>query len=472
MRRAISLSSAICLSFVTAWPVTAQLNVSAASQPAGPAAHEHVALLDDGTALLERMQLALAELVRRVGPAVVAIQADRNPASLGQRDGWTPRMWTSTGSGVLIRADGMILTSQHVIDGAAAIHVVLHDGRRVLAQRIADDRRSDLAIIRIRAENLKIAELGDADTVERGHIVMALGNPLGLSSDGQAAVSHGLVSAIGRPLPEAFGREEDRYYGDMIQTTAPINPGNSGGPLVDIRGRVIGVITAVSTRSDGYEGIGFAVPLNQHTRVIVDKLLRGQLIDYGFVGVDVDDVPDRLRQRAGLPATIGAMLAAVHADGPAARAGLEAGDIVVAVDGVTMHGVEEFVRAIGAAGSDATVKIEYVRDGRRRHARVTLARRPLAAAQPLPQPAVAFRGASLGSVDPAMRDAANLPETALLVLSVEKGSPADRAGLTPGDVIVQVESRPLEEQSFEVLRGSGDVLVGLANGGTLLVKSQ
>ena len=431
-------------------------------------------LQGDGAQLLERMQSALVDLIDRVGPSVVAIQAQRNPKGLGRRDDWTPRPWVSTGSGVIIRNDGRILTSQHVIDGAVSIHVVLHDGRRVSARRIAADRRSDLAIIRINAGNLRAAELGDASNVRRGHIVLALGNPLGLSSDGQAAVSHGLISAIGRPLPETFGREEDRYYGDMIQTTAPISPGNSGGPLIDIHGRVIGVVTAVSTRSDGREGIGFAVPINAHARSIIDKLLRGQQVAYGYLGVEVAPLSERRRRVARLSAGRGVLIASVEPGGPAEQAGLRGGDVVVSVDGQTVQTVEQFVRTIGAAGPGHEVKLAFVRKaGQKKTAAISLARRQNNTAQPLPDVAFSFRGAELGEVDSVMRSMSNLPENALLVLRIDANSPAEHAGLTPGDIISRVDGKPLQKQPGPFLAHlSGSVLLGLANGGSVLVKAE
>lgn len=426
----------------------------------------------DATRLLARMQDAFARLVRRVGPSVVAIEAARGAAGLGDSSDPAARPWLSTGSGVILRADGRILTSQHVIDGAVAINVILHDGRRVGARRIAADRRSDLAVIRISVDNLQPAELGDVREVRRGHLVLALGNPLGLSSDGQAAVSHGLVSAIGRPLPETFGHGEDRYYGNMIQTTAPINPGNSGGPLVDIRGRVIGVIAAVSARADGREGMGFAVPIDGHTKAIIDKLLRGQQVEYGYLGVSVDRVDETRRRAAGLAPGRGVVLASVFPRGPADRAGLRDGDVVVSVDDVSVNSVEQFVRTIGAAGPDREVKLDYVRNGVRHVARAVLIRRPSNRAQALPDVMVSFRGCGLGALPAAMRSMANLPGSALLVLRVDADSQAERAGLTPGDVIVRIEGKPVSKETMALLsEADRDLLLGLANGGSVVVKA-
>ncbi len=419
------------------------------------------------------MERAFVALVDRVGSAVVAIQADRRPDSLGERADWKPHRWTGIGSGVLIRDDGMILTSQHVIDGAAVIHVTLQDGRRFIARVIAADRRSDLAVIRIHADRLGHAELAGDRPVKRGHLVLALGNPLGLARDGQAAVSHGMISAIGRPLPEAFGREEDRYYGDMIQTTAPINPGNSGGPLVSIRGRVIGIVTAAGSREDGHEGVAFAVPINVHTRAIIDRLLRGQRVEYGYLGVQVDSVSPAQRQKAGLSDGPGVLIDATFAGGPAKQAGLRTGDIVTKVGDDFVYSVEQFVRAIGGTGVGRELTLAYVRGTRRRTATVTLTRRPVSDKDKLPVIAFRFRGAGLGAVVPGVRSATNLPAKALLVLRVDAGSPADRAGLVPGDVIVRVGGNPLTDAAFgEATNSRDDVVLGLASGGSVMVKGE
>ncbi len=424
-----------------------------------------------GARLLEQIQEALADLVEETGPSIVAIQANQNPTGLGRNKDWTARPWASTGSGVIIRKDGMILTSQHVIEGAVAIQVVLHDGRRVMARRVAADRRSDLAIIRIKTNDLRPASLRNVEDLRRGHIVIAMGNPLGLSSDGQAAVSHGLISAIGRPLPDSFGDAEDRFYGEMIQTTAPINPGNSGGPLIDVHGQVVGIIAAVSTRADGREGIGFAVPISSHTRAIIEKLLRGQPIEYGYLGVQVDEPSARQRRSAKLKGKEGVLIDSVFPNGPAAAAGLCGGDIVLSVDDTPIRTVEEFIRTIGSAGSGREVEIGFIRGDTRSVLRVGLVSRPSSRNQPLPQASILLRGASLGPVEQGMQAMANLPERSLLVLRVKSGSSADQAGLSPGDVIIQIDGEPLALGSLVRLSASDqEILIGLANGGSVLLK--
>ncbi|HWL92998.1 MAG TPA: trypsin-like peptidase domain-containing protein [Phycisphaerae bacterium] len=452
-----------------AFPQTTQ-PTSAPSAPRSAEAGPELSL-DGGARILQQVQDAIVKLVRRVDPCVVTIQADRMPSNLGGDEDVPARTWMSTGAGVIIRRDGMILTSQHVIDRASAIYVVLHDGRTVQAIPIAEDRRADLAVIRITGGEYQAAQLAESDSVKRGNIVVALGNPLGLAGDGQAAVSHGVISAIGRPLPENFGRDEDRYYGDMIQTTAPISPGNSGGPLIDIHGCVVGIITAVSTRSDGHEGIGFAVPINRHTRAIVDRLLRGQPIEYGYLGVEVEPVPSSPRSSGDSTSRDGVVVNSVFPGGPAERAGLRGGDRIVTVNGEPARSVENFVRIIGALGPQHVASIRFVRAEKKRTANVTLTRRPSGEPKAMPEVRLSFRGAELGTVKPATRLMANLPENALLVMRVDGDSPADRAGLTPGDIVVRVDGNSISQSSFEAFSDQGrEIVLGLANGGSIIVK--
>jgi serine protease Do len=430
-------------------------------------------LAAEGTDFLQRLQQACESLVQRVAPAVVAVHADCDP--VGPRDDTSaaPLVSFNAGSGIIIRPDGMILTSQHVIDGASAIYLTLYDGRRFRATVVSADRRSDLAVIQIDAAGLPVAELGDARQVRPGHIVFAFGNPLGIAGNGQVAVSQGLISAVGRPLPQTLGRDQDRYYGDMIQTSAPVGPGNSGGPLVDIHGRVIGMVTALGTPGGNDQGLGFAVPIGPDTRAIIDRLLQGRQFDYGYLGVQVGNPTDAQVRAAGLVGHHGALIDSVLPSGPADRVGLRTGDLVVAVDGTRVQSADHFIRLIGSAGPGQKAEIAYVRNTQRQIVSIELARRRSPAEQRPPARTVAFRGATLGEVDSAVQDWSNLSGHALLVLVVSDDSPADRAGLAPGDIIIRVQGKPLTPQTAARLGElSGDVLLGLANGGSALLKPE
>ncbi|HDN85752.1 MAG TPA: trypsin-like serine protease, partial [Candidatus Omnitrophica bacterium] len=197
------------------------------------------------------------------------------------------------GSGVIIDKDGYILTNEHVIQGAEEIKVRLPDGREFKAEVKGVDKRSDLAVIKINAHNLPVAELGDSDNLKIGQWVVAIGNPFGFAIESpQPTVTVGVISALHRYLPRIGKRE--RFYDDLIQTDAAINPGNSGGPLVDLNGKVIGINVAIITTSGGYEGIGFAIPINRAKRIL-GKLIRGEKILYGWLGITIQDLNEDLR---------------------------------------------------------------------------------------------------------------------------------------------------------------------------------
>ncbi len=422
---------------------------------------------------LARLQDDLAALIDRVSPAVVAIETDRSPTAMQDGPPHDPRSWTSTGSGVVVRADGMILTSQHVLADALAIHVTLHDGRRLRGRHVASDPRADLAVIQITVNGLQAAELGDVRSLRRGHLVLAMGNPLGLAGDGQAAVSLGVVSAIARPLPGTFGQEEDRYYGDMIQTSAAIQPGHSGGPLLDIRGNVVGILTAVSTPAGGGEGIAFAVPIAARTRQVIDRLLEGRSVEYGYIGVEVGSLGRAQMLEAGLLPGEGAIVASVSADSPARRAGLKEGDIVVSAAGRNIASADEFIQVVGSLEPGSQVEMEYLRGAERQTALVEVKRRPVSSPTLAQSSSITFRGAVLGAVDGALRQTANLPEHALVVWMVGDESPAGRAGLSPGDIVVQVDGQPLSAESgIQLGKRTDECLLGLANGGSILVPAR
>lgn len=426
---------------------------------------------DDATAFLARLQDAYVSLAERVGPSVVTIRATRSPNGAMGSGVVAGRPAVSSGSGFVLRADGLILTSQHVIADAMSIDVFLDDGRRFRARRVAADARSDLAVIRIQATGLAAVTLGDADRLRRGHIVLALGNSDGISDDGRAAVCSGLVSGVGRPLPNRFGREEDRYYGDMIQFAAPIGPGSSGGPLLDIRGRVVGVVNVKGAVAGG---TGYAIPITARTRRIIERLSAGQSIEYGYLGADVIDPVGGGFGAAGRAESTGVTIIEVEPDGPADRAGLFDGDIVVTLAGQPIRAAQVFVRLAGEQEVGTVVPIEFVRDGQRHRAQVTVGRRPASRPAATSSGRFDFRGAAVGNLDPAVRRAANLPRYALLVLGVTDSTPAARAGLAPGDIIVRADGAFLTSATAAWLQATGDkdILLGLASGGSVLVPAR
>ncbi len=421
---------------------------------------------DNPTAFLEKLQWAYAALAERVSPSVVAIRSTGSPSGVSEAEG--PGPVVTTGSGLIVRKDGVILTSQHVVSDALAIDVMLSDGRRYRARVLAADERSDLAVLRIQATDLPIVKWGDADRLERGHIVLAMGNAHGASGDGRAVVSAGLVGGVGRALPNTFGRESDRYYGAMIQFSAPIGPGNSGGPLIDIHGNVVGVVTARGL--DG-AGVGYAVPIDRHTRRIINRLQSGRQFEYGYFGAEVSQSSHGHETDVSRPA--GAMIVSVERDGPADLAGLCHGDRVTSVAGEPIGSNHAFVRLVGELEVERVVSVEFVRDGKRHVADVTIGRRPPHVAESGRHRRMDFRGATLGEVSARVRAYANLPQEALLVMLVRADTPAHRAGLNPGDVVVRLEGAPPTPEALASIAFASDrdVLLGLANGGSVLVKA-
>lgn len=417
-----------------------------------------------GSPLLEQLQQAYESLADRVAPSVVAIRAVREPAAppSGTPDGITA---ANTGSGVIIRADGMILTSEHVIDNVLSIDVILEDGRRFRARRVATDNRSDLGVIQIRASDLPVAVIGDVRDLRRGHIVLALGHPDGAIDDGRAAISSGIVSGIGHSRGP-IDRGVIPNHGDLILFSAAVGPGNSGGPLIDIHGAVVGLVTARGIDSD----TGIALPFDERSRSVVERLLAGESIEYGCMGAEFAPAPGIDASADG--AKPGAWIAAVAPNGPTEAAGLRVGDVITHVAGQLIFSGRDLLAMLRDMETGRVLSVAYVREGRRLHASITLA--PCVSAVSItdrPQ-SIAFRGAVIASVDRRFREYANLPRHALLVRLVGADSPAHRAGLTPGDVIVRVEGSSITSKMVASLNNNtdGDVLLGLTNGGSVLVK--
>jgi S1-C subfamily serine protease len=306
----------------------------------GPAGH---ASLDEQD-LLDAYSHAVVSVVDAVGPSVVSIGVNTD-----QRRG------EGRGSGVVISTDGYALTNSHVIHGAAAITVSLTDGRRFPASVLGDDPATDLALIRVEAPALPTARLGRSARLRVGQLVIAIGNPFGF----QSTVSAGVVSAIGRSLRSTAGRLID----DIIQTDVALNPGNSGGPLVDSRGRVVGINTAVFAMA---QGISFAVPIDTATWVIPQLLARGRVVRaYLGFGGQSRPVDRRLARALGLPGERAVEVANVEANTPAAAGGLKTGDLIIAIDTRPVETVDDVHRVLAPDAIGRELKIAFARDGRR-----------------------------------------------------------------------------------------------------------
>ncbi len=299
-------------------------------------------------------------VAKRVKPAVVHINmmaggAGQSPSGPARR---------GTGSGVIISPDGYILTNNHVAGAADDIRVKLSDGRELRARRVGTDSETDLAVIKVEAQNLPFATLGDSSKLEQGEWVVALGSPFGLDQ----TMTAGIVSAIGRQL----GGTYDNY----IQTDASISPGNSGGPLVNMNGEVVGINTLIFTRSGGSEGIGFSIPSNLAKKV-QEQLLTSGRVSRGYLGVNLQTAPSATVPPAGPEgASAGAMVSDLSADGPAARSGLRNGDVIVEFDGKPVKSPKQLTEFVADAPVGKTVNLKFVREGRAQTTSITLAERP------------------------------------------------------------------------------------------------
>jgi S1-C subfamily serine protease len=301
---------------------------------------------EDDQALLDAYSRAVIDVAERVGPAVVRldVKADGGPARGG------------TGSGVVVAPDGLVLTNSHVVGGSNAVNVTTTEGRSLSARVVGDDPDTDLALVRVDAAvTLPAAVLGNSKLLKRGQMVIAIGNPLGFES----TVTTGVVSALGRSLRARSGRLID----DVIQTDAALNPGNSGGPLVSSRGEVIGINTAVIM---GAQGICFAVASNTATFVL-GELVRHGRVRRAYIGVAAQQftLSRRRRHAAGLAQENAVMIASVEAASPADRAGLVTGDIILALDGVSVTGADDLIRLLAGDKIGRSLAIELLRNGSR-----------------------------------------------------------------------------------------------------------
>jgi len=311
--------------------------------------------------LLDTYSQALVRVVEQVEPAVVSIQGRYGRARAAQ--GLTGPGWeaTAAGSGIIITPDGYILTNDHVVDAATFLEVLLTDGSRYEATVVGRDPDTDLAVLWVPASDLPAAPLGDSDRLRVGQLVIAIGNPLSL----QATVTTGVISALGRTLRSTTGR----LIEGIIQTDAALNPGSSGGALVDARGRVVGVNTAIIS---GAQGICFAIPINTANWVIPQLLREGRIVR-GFLGISGQTVglPPRLRRQLKLKGPTGVGIAGVAPGSPAARAGLKEGDILLEISGQAVTSVDAIHKILTRDLIDRALEVLFLRLGEVRRTRVT-----------------------------------------------------------------------------------------------------
>jgi serine protease Do len=324
----------------------------------------------DSIQVLQATEQTLVSLTERLGAQVVAISAWRELNLSGETPGSNrnessnPILVVIRGSGCILSSDGLILTNEHVIRDTRLIQVMLRDGRELEAKVVGADSRNDLAVLKIDAKNLPKVELGDLKTVRPGQFVIAMGNPLGLAADGQAAVSVGIVSAVSRHIPD-IDRNVDRYYGNLILSTAPISIGNSGGPLFNLKGEVIGINTIVSASNAGGAQLAFAIPIYEWTRNIIDQIREGKKVQYGYVGISL-----------GNPAgKSGSVVVDILKDTPAGKAGIRQNDLILECNGQKIKNSDHLIMLIGQTAPGKKIVLRVARGEKLLDITVTTAKR-------------------------------------------------------------------------------------------------
>lgn len=341
----------------------------------------------------------------------------------------------SLGSGFILSADGYVLTNAHVVEAADEIIVRMSDRREFIAEVIGADERSDIALVKIEAADLPAVELGNSAEVEVGEWVLAIGSPFGFEHSATA----GIVSAKGRSLPT-------ENYVPFIQTDVAINPGNSGGPLFGLDGRVVGVNSQIYSRTGGFMGLSFAIPIDVAIDVVEQLKEKGR-VSRGWLGVLIQDVTRDLAEPFGLPHPVGALVSQVLSESPAESAGLEAGDIILAFDGIEVPTSSALPPLVGATKVDGTVDVEILRRGERQLVAVTLAELPdddatLAPSGRPTAPAADRLGLVVEPVPDDQREVLGVNAGGVLVERVETG-PGERGGIRPGDIILAFGSQPI-----------------------------
>ena len=414
----------------------------------------------------------LAPLIERVTPAVVNIavtataRARPNPLledpffrrffNQPNQPRAVPRQ--SAGSGVIVDADrGYVLTNHHVVDGADQVSVTLQDRRRFDAELIGSDEGTDIALLKINADDLQELAFGDSEAVRVGDFVVAIGNPFGLGQ----TVTSGIVSALGRSGINVDG------YEDFIQTDASINPGNSGGALVDIDGNLIGINTAIIAPSGGNVGIGFSVPVAMAEAVMEQLLAYGE-VRRGRLGIIIQDVTPELADALDLDLAEGAVITQVQPGSAAEASGLLAGDVVVAIDDMTISNSAELRNRIGLTPVGEEIEVTILRDGRRRLVDVEISNSgqlTLAGGDTFSR----LQGAEFRDMDAS--DARFNDARGPVVGRVEQGSPAWRNGIREGDVILgvnRVRVRDVDELSDVLDRSRSTIALNVLRGTTRL----
>jgi serine protease Do len=439
---------------------------------------------DNSVAALTATDHAMEALAARVTPAVVNVavtsKAEEQPVDMQGADGQglppgfaqffgfgnpggngggrrmqipqQPELQHGIGSGVILSPDGYIITNNHVVDGATQIKVTLHDRRVMNAKVIGVDKLTDLAVIKVDAHDLPAMSWGDSSKLEPGQTVLAFGSPFGYF---QFSVTRGIVSAVNRSNPYS---DDARKPGGYIQTDAAINPGNSGGALVNSHGELIGINTFIISNNGSFAGAGFAIP-EQIAKATADQIIKTGSVHHGYVGISMNDVTPENAHFFGLQDATGAIVAQVSPDSPASRAGLQNGDVIVKLNGQQIVNGSALQVAIADVRPGTKVELGVLRNGHPQTVDLTVGEynaKGEVASNDGDSTGNTAKGGKLGlamaDVTPDIRQQLNLPDNVkgAAIQSVRPGSPAEDAGLQPGDIIVQVNRKPVDSASAAV----------------------
>jgi Do/DeqQ family serine protease len=399
------------------------------------------------------LRLSYAPVVQKAAPSVVNVYAakiveNRNPFMddpffrrfFGGGGGGMPReqVQRSLGSGVIVDGSGLVMTNNHVIEGASEVKIALADKREFEAEIVLKDSRTDLAVLRVKdgREKFTAIEIGNSDELQVGDVVLALGNPFGVGQ----TVTHGIVSALARTQ---VGITDYQFF---IQTDAAINPGNSGGALVDLSGRLVGLNTAIFSRSGGSQGIGFAIPVNMVKVVIASAKTGGSVVKRPWLGAKLQNVTPDIAESLGLKRPVGALVANVADKSPAARAGLKTGDLIMAIDGQSVDDQNAFDYRFATKSLGGHAQLGILRAGKEAKLAVALETAPETAREEIViLTRSPFMGAKIANLSPALADEMRLEASAegVVVLDVAQGSLAQSLGFQRGDVISQVNDEKI-----------------------------
>jgi serine protease Do len=354
-----------------------------------------------------------------------------------------PQIEHGVGSGVIISPDGYIVTNDHVVDGATEMRVTLNDRRVFTAKLVGEDKLNDLAVIKIDAHDLPSIAWGDSSKLHPGQTVLAFGSPFGYF---QFSVTRGIISALNRPNPYT---DDARKPGDFIQTDAAINPGNSGGPLVDAHGQLIGIDTFIISNSGSFAGAGFAIP-SGIAKSSVDQIIKGGAVHHGYLGISMNDVTPDNAQFFNLPDATGAIVSQVTPDSPAGRAGLKNGDVLRELNGKKIEDGRALQVAVSETAPGAAIELGILRDGKPASIHITVGEfhgeKSEEASNAGANEQRGRLGLTVADLSGEVRQQLHVPEQVhgAAIEEVRPGSAADDAGLTPGDVILEVNRHPVE----------------------------